>query len=229
MRRVAVLLVIIGGVAGLAVTAGHRTPPETVDTLPVFIPVKGPLGVSQAEFVWGVDAIGRGPVAGTLAVFRSSPRPSDMIPASELRPPTPRFTPRRDLSRLLVDRAQLRLYAYPTRQGEVCYLVVPGGEGSCLQSLLDGAWPQVRSRRDVWGLVDDAAIGVDVQIRNRVFQAALGRNAFYLPLPTGVVAPTQIVVRDRDGARHRYVIRRCRLDRITPLTGINPVGPGFCE
>jgi hypothetical protein len=60
-------------------------------------------------------------------------------------------------------------------------------------------------------------------------RAATGRNAFYLRLPPPVRAPTEIVVHERSGLRHVYEIERCRIGRVTPLTGGGPLGPPPCR
>jgi hypothetical protein len=64
--------------------------------------------------------------------------------------------------------------------------------------------------RAVWGVVDDGATRVDVTIGTRTLHALLARNAFFLALPHGTVVPSRIVVRERDGARHVYVVKRLR-------------------
>jgi len=230
MRRVAVLLVIGGAVAGLSLTAASDrlslAGRETIDTVPVLVPDRP--GAAEYTIVFGQDAGGRTPLAARLAVFRSPARPSDAIPPALEALPMPQFTPEHGRSRLLLARPALQIYAYPTKEGAVCYVLEPRGEGSCLPFLIDGAFPQVRPWQDVWGLVDDGAVRVDVRVGAEWRPAELGRNAFYLPLPTHVAAPAQILVHERTGPDHRYLIKPCRIHRITPLAWARPVGPGPC-
>lgn len=68
--------------------------------------------------------------------------------------------------------------------------------------------PQVQPRDAVWGVVDDGAVRVDVTFARRVLHATLGRNAFYLAVPRAAVVPSRIVVLERDGVRHVYVVKR---------------------
>jgi hypothetical protein len=75
----------------------------------------------------------------------------------------------------------------------------------------------------VWGIVDDDAVSVDVTVGRRILRATLGRNAFFRQLPPGTVIPTQIVVRERNRARHIFDVKRCRLTDFTPLQA--PLGP----
>jgi hypothetical protein len=175
-----------------------------------------------------MDVRGRRPLAPRLGVFRSPARPSDSVPPAPAPLPLPHVTPERGRSRLLLTGPALRIYAYPTKEGAVCYVLEPRGEGSCLPFLIDGAFPQVRPWQDVWGLVDDGAEAVDVRIGADWRPARLGRNAFYLPLPANVAAPAQVLVHERTGPDHRYVIKPCRIHRVTPLAGASPVGPGPC-
>jgi hypothetical protein len=227
-----VLLLIGGAVAGIALTAARdrlsRTHRETVDTVPVFIVAEssGRLGVDVAEFRW-TRGTSRPTLASRLGVFRSLPLPGDQLPRP-LWPLAPGFTPEPERSRLLISGPTLRLYAFPTKQGQVCYQLLPDGDGACLPALLNGAWPEVRPRVDVWGLVDDGATRVEVEFRRGSEPASLGRNAFYLRLPEGVVAPRAVVVSERSGVRHRFVFERCRVSDIGPLTAAAPLGPGFC-
>ena len=47
----------------------------------------------------------------------------------------------------------------------------------------------------------------------------------YLRLPRNVLAPTQIVVLERDGVLHIYDVRRCSVADVNPLSGLSPLGP----
>jgi hypothetical protein len=121
-------------------------------------------------------------------------------------------------SRLMLVAGSTRIYGVPLSDGVVCAFVLPAPGVDCVPELMHGAAPVVDSRQDVWGLLGNAAVRVDVLVAGRSLHATVGRNAFYLRLPRGVVAPTSVIVRDRDGARHIYTIRRCRSDT-TDLKG----------
>jgi hypothetical protein len=125
-------------------------------------------------------------------------------------------------SRLLLAAGGVRVYAFPADRGRLCIVRVRLG-GSCISALIHGVYPQVEPRRDVWGIVDDGAASVDVTVGRRTLRAHLGRNAFFLRLPARAVVPTRIVVRERDGARHVFTVRRCTPRDVSPLS--SPLGP----
>ena len=198
---------------------------DTHDVLPVY--VDSPAGV-DVEFSWSGHS-DRHVLARSLRVLTTPRRPSDALPSEILQfaRPTPGITPLTRRSHLLVSVGRRQVYAYPTREGDVCVYLVPLGGGQCDPAMMDGALPQVE-RGLVWGLVDNAATRVGVRIGRHSVDAHLGRNAFLLRLPGGVRAPTQIVVYERGGTRHVYTIKRCRVQNVTPLTGSAPLAPPPC-
>jgi hypothetical protein len=240
MRRIAVLLIMGGAIAAIAATAiptkSHARGLTTRDDFPLFIDEPGGSATVFAFEFAGED----GPrLDSTLAVFSRPTRPADLLPRSVLfvaSLPTfvPAFAPVPQRGRLLLARGDARLYAYPTRRGNVCYFLEPAGIGSCALALVDGAMPHVEAGSDgvrgvVWGLVDDSAVAVDVRAGHRVIRAALGENAFYLRLPQRVVAPTSLTVRERTGVRHLFVFQRCRFDQVRRRLPYGPLGaPGVC-
>jgi len=237
VRRITVLLAV-GCATALAggVAAPAKSPPTTHDVLPVFVST-GRSGVGVDFFStstsWGATKTHRS-LARSLGVFARPARPSDVLPpvarAAFSAPGSP-VAPEPARGRRLLARGSASIYAEPTRQGSVCYFLVGGGGGSggsCVSELLDGALPQVTAGR-VWGLTDNGAIAVDVRLpASGWLHASLGRNAFYLRLPHRVLAPTQIVVRERNGARHIYDVRRCRVTDLSPLSGMSPLSPSPC-
>jgi hypothetical protein len=132
----------------------------------------------------------------------------------------------------------LAVFDDPARPGDALPAVerqifaMPGSpitpEPGRARRLFSSGMPEV-SRGQVWGLMDNGADAVDVRVpASGWLHAALGRNAFYLRLPPEVLAPSEIVVRERNGIRHFYRIERCHLGQITPLTGAAPLGPPSC-
>jgi len=223
-----VLLVVGGAIAALAATATTpktqpQAAPDTHDVLPVVVD-RG--ANADFAFFWQVGEK-HASLARSLAVFQKPRRPEDLLPADEQHGfgSSPGFTPEPSRARLLIAVGSARVDAYPTKQGDVCYFLGPLGGGSCVPGLLDGALPQV-TRGQVWGLIDNGAEAVDVRVpASGWLHAAIGRNAFYLRLPGTILAPSEIVVRERSGIRHFYSIRRCYLAQISPLA---PLSPGPC-
>ena len=208
--------------AAVLVTA--TAAPATRDVIPVYVSPNSNMGVDMVEFQW--TGAGPGNLAAQMGVFRRPARFSDMLPpylrqfATFMGPL--RAEPQR--SRLLLAHGGIRMYAYPTKEGNVCYLVGFGG-GSCAPALMHGALPTVEPRRDVFGLLDDKATRVDVSFANVTLRAAVGRNAFYLQLPRGTVVPRSITVTDRDGSRHLYVIERCSPQGLLKSLPGGPLAP----
>jgi hypothetical protein len=216
VKRVAVLLAVGAAIAGIAKTATTATPAprqlqsvaDTHDVLPVVVDQGANAGVG---FYWRFDGEPRS-LAHSLAVFQEPRRPEDLLRPDEQYAfePSPGFTPEPSRARLLIAVGSIRVTAYPTKQGDVCYSLGPLGAGSCVAGLIDGAMPQVTGGQ-VWGLMDNGATAVAVRVpASGWLHAALGRNAFYLRLPPHVLAPSEIVVRERSGIRHFYTIERCR-------------------
>ncbi|HET8528428.1 MAG TPA: hypothetical protein VFL60_05920 [Gaiellaceae bacterium] len=192
--------------AAALVALALAAPPVTHDVLPVFVPPAGTTSASGVDYqyTWGGSTpLGIPP----LGVFDRPRRARDVLPA-----PARTFArfahgeARR--SRLLIAADGASVYAFPKAGGQLCVVREPNGGGTCVSSFVHGAYPQVEPRREVWGVVDDAATSVDVTVDGRVLHAALGRNAFYLALPHGAVVPTRIVVHERGGVRHVYVVKR---------------------
>ncbi len=116
--------------------------------------------------------------------------------------------------------------------GSVCIFREPFAS-NCVPALLHGAYPQVDAgwrslRGQVWGLANNAAVSVRVHLDSGWLAAKLGRNGFYLELPPRIVAPRQIVIRERSGIRHVYDIKRCRVDDIALSLLAGPVAPPLC-
>lgn len=196
-------------------------PPVTHDTLPVLVPPPGPAaGGIDVVWRWGGGFGSTPPVR--LGVFRRPRTLADIAPAQlEL---YARLTGGHlDRSRLLVASGATRIYAFPAEGGKVCFMKLPLGGGTCVDSLVDGAYPQVDARRDAWGVVDDGAGSVDVDVGGRLLRPRIARNAFFVALPARTVAPTRIVVHERDGATHVYDVDRCTVGDITPFA--TPLGP----
>ena len=239
MRRAALLLVVGGAVAALALTASPLQHSQTAarvthDVLPVFVATGN--GVTSYQFTW--SGAGRPErLVDMLAVFAEPGGPQDVLPPvfqqfARLMSQQPGFELDAPRARLLVTSGAHRLYGVPMKTGTVCMFRDTFGGPSCPTALLHGAYPQVeagwKSRRgQVWGLADNGAASVRVQLGSGWLAAKLGRNGFYLELPPRIVAPKQIVVRERSGLRHVYDIKRCRVDMTLPLlTG--PLGPPPC-
>lgn len=216
--------------AGVFVSAALATHPgSTHDVLRVVVG-NGAQYSSGYDFFWN-KSVKSASLARSLAVFARLPTPGDSLPASlrhAFANPGAPITPLPDKARRLVATGGASIYAEPTKQGSVCVFLVPLGSGSCVNALLHGALPQVTAGQ-VWGLMDNTAVAVSVRAPSSGWlRARLGRNAFYLRLPQHVLAPTEIVVRERSGARHVYTIKRCRIAPISPLTGAPPLGPPPC-
>ena len=229
MRRLGVCLAM----ASIFVSAAAAQHPRaTHDVLPVVVSTdRNRSSGVDFEFSWSKGSHKHGSLARSLAVFARLPRAIDSLPAREQHvfamPGSP-ITPLPAKSRLLLTAGGASIYAEPTKQGSVCYFLVPLGNGSCVSSLLHGALPQVTAGQ-VWGLMNNAAAAVSVRVPTSGWlHAKLGRNAFYLLLPHNVLAPTEIVVRERSGARHVYTIKRCHIGPISPLTGAAPLSPPPC-
>jgi hypothetical protein len=226
-----VLLAVGGAIAALALTTATpkkypRAVAATRDVLPVFADEGAS---SSVEFFSSTSRHVR-PLAQSLAVFKEPARPSDALPARErdVFVASPQITPEPNRARLLITAGPVRIFAYPTKQGLVCYFLEPAGSGGCAPDLLDGALPQVE-RGEVWGLIDDGAEAVDVRVpASGWLRAAIGRNAFYIRLPRNVLAPSEIVVRERNGVRHVYAIKRCHAGDVSPLAGASPLRPPPC-
>ena len=184
-------------------------PPTTRDVLPVVVPPPAGSGTSSGvdyQYTWGPGA---GPIPH-LAVFDRRRRATDALP----RPARAfaRFS-QGDVAhaRRLLNAGGASIYAWPAKSGsELCVAREPRGGATCVRSFAHGAYPQVEPRLNVWGVVDDDAVQVDVTVGRGVLHATLGQNAFFLALPHGAVLPSRIVVSERDGARHIYVIKRLR-------------------
>jgi hypothetical protein len=198
----------------LAVALVALAPHVTHDTLPVYVGVHG--GVDY-EYSWG----GNTAPLPKLAVLRRRRTMVDLLP----RPAQmfARFTHgRADRSHLLIAVGGQQVFAFPGAHGQLCLMRAPRGGGSCLTSLLDGAYPQVEAGRDVWGIVDDGAVRVDVTAARRIVRAKLGHNAFFLALKA---IPTRIVVHERNRDEHVYTVKRCKVD-VSPLP--SPLAPQPC-
>jgi hypothetical protein len=239
VRRATLLLVVGAAIVALALTASPPQHPRTIaqvthDVLPVFVAAGN--GATSYQFTWtGAGRAER--LVVTLAVFAEPGGPQDVLPPAFQQ--FARFMSRQpgleldDLrARLLVTSGAHRLYGVPMKTGTVCMFRDTPGGSSCPTALLHGAYPQVeagwKSRRgQVWGLTDNGAASVRVQLRSGWLAAKLGRNGFYLELPPRIVAPKQIVVSERSGLRHVYDIKRCRVDIAQPLL-TSPVGPPPC-
>jgi hypothetical protein len=191
-------------VAALIALAFATSPPVTHDTVPVYVTPSN-RGVDSYEYSWSA---GSRVQTISLGVFRRPRRMQDVAPpfAQTLA----RYTGGKlAQSRLLLVSGRTRIYAFPTEKRGICFVRTPPGGSSCVMSLVHGAYPQVDPRRDVWGILDDGAVRVDVTVGRRVLRAHLGRNAFFLALPFGTVVPSRIVVHERDRVRHVYEIERC--------------------
>ena len=229
------LLLVGGALAALAVTATTpKTQPhasrDTHDVLPIVVTPRRDSGLIEVYFSW--EAGGKQPsLARSLKVFSQFPRPGDSLPAFE------RLVfsllgsangPEPDRARRLLAAGGISIYAEPTKQGSVCYFLTPTGGGSCAPALRHGALPHVTGGQ-VWGLMDDGATAVDNRVpRSGWLHATTGRNAFYLRLPGTILAPSEIVVRERSGIRHFYRIKRCHIGQISPLAAITPLSPAPC-
>lgn len=206
---------MVAALAALLLAAG---PPVTHDVLPVYVSPTANAGVDEYTWTWRAGT--SSPLA--LGVFKRPRTLADVTPARARL--FAQFTGGQlDDSRLLIRAGTTEVYAFPADRKQVCVMRLPEGGGSCLQSLIDGAYPQVEPRKDVWGIVDDDAVRVDVDVARHVLHAKLGRNAFYLALPDGTVVPTRIVVHERNRARHVFDVERCRLNDVSPLQA--PLGP----
>ncbi len=200
MRRTLALLVVAGGLAGLAATIGSSSP-VTHDVLPVLVP---PRGDTNYEIVFGTDALGGTPLP-SLAAFRRRATSGDLVPA-----PWRVFEQAMHAdgaqSRRLLSIRGVQIFAFPGPDHQLCYLRVPPTSGSsCIRSFLDGAYPQVNAWHDAWGIVDDETVRVEVDGMN----AILAENAFYSSLPANTPTPHRIVVYERSGLRHVYDIKPC--------------------
>jgi hypothetical protein len=209
-------------VAALVALALAAAPPAvTHDTLPVYVapPSRG----GSIDVVWSWTAQSGGTRAISLGVFRRPRTLADITPVRAQM--FAQFTGG-DLrrARLLIASGGTRIWAFPADRQQVCFVRDPLGGGACVGTLLDGAYPQVDPRRDVWGLVDDGATRVDVTVGRRVLRARLGSNAFFLQLPAYAVVPSRIVVHERDRSRHVFDIKRCSVDEISPLP-LDPLAP----
>jgi hypothetical protein len=239
LRRAALLAILGGAVAALALTASpperaRHVPLDTHDELPVF--VESGSGTYSVSIGYDVGDEGAGRLADTLTVFRQQGALQDLLPSTLQQLTQLMSVPGYELegsrARLLVTSGAQRVYGVPMRNGSVCLFRETWGGLTCTPSLLHGAYPQVeparRSRRGyVWGLADNGAASVRVHLATGWLTAKLGRNGFYLDLPRGAVAPSRIVVREQTGARHLYDVKRCRPD-LTFLLFAGPVGPLPC-
>jgi hypothetical protein len=234
LRRAALLAVLGGAVAALALTASpsQRARNVTHDELPVFVETRNGTLVG-IDYHVGDARPER--LADTLAVFAQGGAPRDLLPPSLQRLANLMSEPGYELesagARLLVVSGEHRLYGVPMRNGSVCIFRETRAGTNCVPSLLHGAYAQIepgwRSRRGyVWGLADNEADSVRVQLSTGWLAAKLGRNGFYLELPRGAVAPRRIVVRERTGVRHVYDVKRCR--RAGAFLFGGPVGPLPC-
>jgi hypothetical protein len=229
VRRIVVLLAIGGAIAGLAATTGGRqqhhasASRDTHDVLPVAVN-NGPNAGTDLIFTWSSPHGSRLTLARSLRAFTKPRKHTAVAPETIAFPATPAFTPEPDRAQLLLSSGAARIVAYPTKQGDVCFFL-EGVSGSCSSALGDGALPMVE-RGQVWGLIDNEAVAVNVLVRaSGLLNAAIGRNAFYLRLPKPVQAPNEIVVQERDGVRHIYTIRACHIGPLTPLTASAPLPP----
>ena len=238
MRRAALLVGLGGAIAAIALTASpsrHAQPPAKVthDKLPVFVHTGNTL-----EVTWSGFSTEERPkrLADTLAVFARPGALQDVLPPI-LQQLTrfmsqPGFELDRPRARLLVASGTHRVYGVPMKNGSVCIFREPFGS-NCLPALLHGAYPQVDAgwrslRGQVWGLADNGAVSVRVRLSSRWLAAKLGRNGFYLELPPRIVAPMQIVIRERSGIRHVYDIKRCRVGDVALPLLAGPVAPPPC-
>jgi hypothetical protein len=176
-------------------------PPVTHDVIPVL--VQPAHATSGADFAWAAPRSRTG--IPHLAVFSRRATAADRLP-SEVRV----FfrTVHGSTPRLLVASGAARVYAFRNARHQVCVVRTPLGEGQCVADLAHGAFPDVESRKAVFGIVDDGAVRVDVTVRGRTRRAVLGRNGFLLAL-RGAAAPTRIIVHERNGERHVFTIERC--------------------
>lgn len=198
---------------------------DTHAVLPVAIGT-GPNAGVDFFFSWSKGS-GGATLARSLRAFRRPAARPLAAPGTIAFPATPTFTPEPSRAQLLLSSGSAQIVGYPTRQGDVCYVLVRAS-GSCSPTLGDGAIPMV-DRGQVWGLIDDDAVAVDVLVPVLgILHAAIGRNAFYLRLPNPVRAPSEIVVLERDGVRHIYTIKVCHVSQNTPLAGKSPLPPPPC-
>jgi hypothetical protein len=230
MKHIAVLLAIAAAIAILAATTGWRqhrpsATRDTHDVLPVVVDT-GPSAGVDLMFSWS-RVSGRKPLARSLGAFRHAAHHAFVATEPITFPATPAFTPEPARTQLLLSSGTARVLAYPTKQGDVCYFL-ENVSGSCSQTFGDGALPMV-NRSQVWGLIDDDAVAVDILVPAAgLLHAAIGRNAFYLRLPKPVQAPSKIVVLERDGVRHVYTIKACQIRRNAPLAAPSPLPPPPC-
>lgn len=184
-------------------------PPVTRDVLPVVVQPPAAHGATTGvdyEYTWGSGA---GAIPH-LSVFDRPRRAGDALP--KLARTFARLSGGNTAqARRLLHAGGSSIYAWPAKHGsQLCVEREPHGGGTCVSSFAHDAYPQVQPREAVWGIVDDEAVRVDVTVGLGVLHATLGRNAFFLALPRGAVVPSRIVVRERGGGRHVYVIKRLR-------------------
>jgi len=74
-------------------------------------------------------------------------------------------------SRLMLVRGGVRIYGLPGPFGEACVFVLPEVQMQCWSTLEHGAAPVVDARRDVWGLLGNAARRLDVMVAAGTFRA----------------------------------------------------------
>lgn len=104
--------------------------------------------------------------------------------------------------------------AFPTTNGEVCYMVM--GAGSCgfvnnrdpvgagiTFSIL---WTRITGTTRLYGIASDKVASVDVVIAGSAHSATFKNNAFYYQLPQGVSSSDiqQVVATWKDGSVHLF-------------------------
>jgi hypothetical protein len=213
------LLGLGGAVAALALTASpSQHSRDTHDVLPVFV-VAG-IGATSYQIMWSSDEGRPEEPSNALAVFTKPSALRDVLPPQLQLMARLMSQSGSEVdsagARLLVASGTHRVYGVPMKDGSVCIFRETGG-GTCPGALLHGSYPQVdagwKSRRgQVWGLADNGAVSVRVQLDKGWLPAKLGRNGFYLELPPRIVAPKEIVVREQSGISHVFDVKRCRLD-----------------
>jgi hypothetical protein len=184
----------------LALLLVAAAPHVTHATLPVYVGNGRGHEVTTYEYSWG-----GGSAMPALRALKRPRRIGDLLPQplvqlARLEGGDP------SRSRRLLTAGGHSIYAFPGSRRQICFAFAPRGNSMCTPTLLDGALPQIRPGQDVWGIVDDGAVRVDVTAANRTQRAALGENAFYLAL---TAIPTRIVVLERNGDRHVFDVKRC--------------------
>lgn len=115
------------------------------------------------------------------------------------------------------------MYGVVSGDGSICFGFQPrtsGGTGCVEHVGARGAIGVDRgdslNRANAYGIVDNAVSAVRVRAGRQLYDAFLGRNAFYLKLPLGVVWPRQIEFRTRSGEKILESVPDCGCGAIVP-------------